>query len=518
VKSHIPPEGPGLLPGGDQLPDDKLFESPGGLRFAPGALDGIPMHHGPERETSGEEAAVEIYRSCFALAKRPSLEARSRLLPLLIRAQVRPIVDRVLDMIREMPPRHRDALYTEMRRLFAESGHREVVKFAMAVLGLFRRMEDLSLLRTIARHEEFTSFAIVEIAQILEDPTQEWMAMARQVTGWGKIELVEQLLKNPGPEVCAFLLREGCVNDVHWGYTALPIAVGCRLHEALAVEDLDLPLLQGAGAILETLAEDSVGGGPDGDMLDYPQAGDATEVFLPRFERVAQTLRDFMVVAAIQDFVTSDIEPDKLRAAGWSEARRDTARKICKRILTMPEWRKRAEAGLDSSDERERWVAPEVARRIGLPMEEWLVPRIRRNPLDSHLWWYMVWGADEARMDEAINLTKELLDPESIATGPAANVRGHGPGYEIHDCMDMIVQELRRFPGKGWELIRPSLLSPVVRNRSMAIQALKAWGVGHLTPEMVDAVHASLEDPSKHVRRDAREILGLPDTERFAHP
>jgi hypothetical protein len=262
-------------------------------------------------------------------------------------------------------------------------------------------MEDLSLLRTIARHEEFTSFAIVEIAQILEDPTQEWMAMARQVTGWGKIELVEQLLKNPGPEVCAFLLREGCVNDVHWGYTALPIAVGCRLHEALAVEDLDLPLLQGAGAILETLAE----------------------VFLPRFERVAQTLRDFMVVAAIQDFVTSDIEPDKLRAAGWSEARRDTARKICKRILTMPEWRKRAEAGLDSSDERERWVAPEVARRIGLPMEEWLVPRIRRNPLDSHLWWYMVWGADEARMDEAINLTKELLDPESIATGSWTGLR-----------------------------------------------------------------------------------------------
>ncbi len=508
VRSHLRPDGPGLLEGGDRLPDDELFRTPGGLGFAPSATDGILVHRGPEDDASRDKSANEIYRACVALADKPDAQTRSRVISLVTRAHVRTSVDRVLDKIRQRPPRHPESLYTEMRRLLVESGYREAVKVAMAVVALFRKPEDLDLFRTLGRHEEFTSFAAVEIAQIVDDPVPEWMAMARQVSGWGKVELVERLLKSPTPEVCKFLLREGCENEVEWGYTALPIAVGCKLHEALARPDVDLPLLRGAAAIVETLAADAVGGGPDGDMLDYPQGGDATEAFLERFEGFAETLRDFMAVAAIRDFVGSPrIPEEKFLAAGWPPARRDRVRAASERILRRPEWRERAHAGLDSPDERERWVAPEVARRLGAPLEEWFVPRLRRNPREHHLWFYLVWGADEARMDRVIELATELLDPESTATGPA-NERALGPGNEVYQCLDFIVQELRRFPGKGWDLIRPSLRSPMIRNRSMAIQALKAWGRDRLTPEMVEAVRACQDDPNKHVRAYALEILG----------
>jgi hypothetical protein len=38
-----------------------------------------------------------------------------------------------------------------------------------------------------------------------------------------------------------------------------------------------------------------------------------------------------------------------------------------------------------------------------------------------------------------------------------------------------VLQDLRRFPGKGWLLIRAGLQSPVTRNRNMALRALSAW-------------------------------------------
>ncbi len=507
VLSHIPPSGPGFLEGGYRLPDEGMFRTPGGVGFAPGAMDGILVHHGPAEGASADRWAAEVYQACVALADRPDARTRSHLVSLLARAHVRTRVDRVLEMIRRRPPRRPETLYAEMHRMLLESGYREVVKFAMAVVATFRRPEDLELIRTLGRHEEFGSFAIKGIAQIVDDPVPEWMEMARRFSGWEKIELVRRLLEDPRPEVCAFLLREGCDNDVEWGYTALPIATGCKLHEALSRQDVDPPLLRGAAVILRALAADAVDGGPDGDMLDYPEGGEATEAFLSRFEGVAETLCDFLAVAAIRDFEAAGFGDERFAAAGWPPARRDRVRATCERILGRPEWRDRALVGLDSPDPEERSAAPFVARRLGAPLAEWFVPRLRKDPLDYSLWFHLAHGADEARIDTTVALAIELLDPESIATGPA-NERGFGVGYEVYQALDFIVAELRRFPGKGWELIRPSLRSPMIRNRSMAIQALKAWGAARLTPEMVQAVRVCLDDPNKHIREDARGIVG----------
>jgi hypothetical protein len=44
-----------------------------------------------------------------------------------------------------------------------------------------------------------------------------------------------------------------------------------------------------------------------------------------------------------------------------------------------------------------------------------------------------------------------------------------------HHALDCVLQDLRRFPGKGWPLIRAGLRSPVTRNRNMAAAALAAW-------------------------------------------
>jgi hypothetical protein len=91
-------------------------------------------------------------------------------------------------------------------------------------------------------------------------------------------------------------------------------------------------------------------------------------------------------------------------------------------------------------------------------------------------YWYFVMQTDALeRIDRVVALAEERLPLEQIATGPADEL-GLGPKFEHHSALDFVLQDLSRFPGKGWPLVRAALRSPVVRNRNMAVRALAAWG------------------------------------------
>jgi hypothetical protein len=66
------------------------------------------------------------------------------------------------------------------------------------------------------------------------------------------------------------------------------------------------------------------------------------------------------------------------------------------------------------------------------------------------------------------------LPLDEIATGPADSL-GLGEQYAAHSALDWILQDLKRFPGHGWEFIKVGLQSPVTRNRNMALNALLEW-------------------------------------------
>jgi hypothetical protein len=49
VKGHLNPNGHGLRDGGESLPDEARDAEDGGVRWAPGAMDGVLGHHGGEQ-------------------------------------------------------------------------------------------------------------------------------------------------------------------------------------------------------------------------------------------------------------------------------------------------------------------------------------------------------------------------------------------------------------------------------------------------------------------------------------
>src|SRR5207248_2725531 len=118
--------------------------------------------------------------------------------------------------------------------------------------------QDMEIFRTLGRHEEFTLFCAVGLANACDDGETQLWELAKHVDGWGRIHLVERLSKTENPEIKDWLLREGYKNSVMYEYLAYPCAVGGGLLAALEADEVDDDLLLSAAEIIQAL----ITGGP----------------------------------------------------------------------------------------------------------------------------------------------------------------------------------------------------------------------------------------------------------------
>jgi hypothetical protein len=144
VKAHVRSDGPGLSEGGSTLPDEKAFAERfehGQLRWAPGALEGVL---GRYADSDDDEAAVSrLHSALMELADRPSARARRRVRELFREGDVRARIDALNERLNSFLPQRPDRLYAEMRHLFLTSGHRDEVKYAMAIMSGFGQPGDV---------------------------------------------------------------------------------------------------------------------------------------------------------------------------------------------------------------------------------------------------------------------------------------------------------------------------------------------------------------------------------------
>jgi hypothetical protein len=495
----------GLTERGQSLPDeDELFEEHG-FSSVPGAIEGVFGGHGDE------EAVEEVCAALREFADHTSKKSRERLGRAFASANARGQVDEVLERLQADPPEDLYVLHRGLRVIAMTSGSREEVKFAIAILGGFGQDEDVELLRTFARHEEFTLYAAIALGKIVADPVGEWLELAPHVDGWGRIELVELILREPRHDACAYLLREGFRNSIMYGYTAGTVAEHCDLAGALA-RDPDEDLISGARDILATLADDAWGG-PAGGMLDYEQALLATERFLDVLQ--PGQLEDFLAVGTLQDFLEDDLswagggereENERRRSSlGWTSETRAQLSARCSEILALPLWSGLVEGELAREQDELPWPALQVASKLGQPTREVIYRHLERHRDDTSAWFALAGGADAQQLRELIELFGQVFDLDELAEGPADEL--FRPGLFL--IVDALVQELVNHPGLGWELIRPALRSPVVRNRHFALRALSSWSPEQLGGKERRALEeVATEDPDEDLRKEAQRVLG----------
>jgi len=487
--------------GSDPLPDEQIISPPNQIRWVGGAMDGVLGF-----QSEGDDKSKRVFRIVSA-TQRLQQEADGRWLKNLYETIIENAIVGCIDVVlKELNKSHSntDRLSEIGRYLAVRAGHREAVKFGLALIGVFGTNQDSDILKTLGKHDEFTVFAAVALARVRENPERDLWEMAKLVRGWGRVQIVQRLKDTGDPEIQSWMLREGFRNEIMNEYLACICARAGRLHDKLNQQPVDLSVLDAAADIIRAL----INGGPAEDIDDYEFAADACDRYVNIvWSRNDLGLRHFLAIADLSQFLEQAEGWEKRMRCGWTELRRANMHALAKDVLARERWRELIPIGLAANDEQGFYDADQAAEQLSI--DTWAVhfARVKSSPLTSHSWYHLMKQTDDARIGPVLAFVESVMPFTEIETGPSDRL-GLGTEFQAHQALDWVLQGLRRFPGRGWRIIKAGLRSPVIRNRNGAIQTLAAWPRRSWTEEMRNTVEqARDEEPQQDIKACLESLL-----------
>lgn len=490
------PEATGVLPQAAMtLPDEPVAQDGEDLlRWAPGALDGVFSHH--VANDSHQEKAAQVTQAIIRVLRRSSSKNMQAFYQLAKQDTPLGFIDDLLRMMGASQAIDARRLRALVLFLATQAPDRQVVKLAMALMAFFPYQQSVNILQTLGSHDEFTLYAVVAMRAILppEEFALAWLALAKRTAGWGRIHLIERLPETPDHALRQWLLREGYKNEVMVEYTAWHCAEYGLLHDALAGE-VDAQLLQGAGEILLGM----ISGEPGPGIEQYSFAVQACDRYLAHIlPGSAGDLLHYKVAGEIGRLMGEETFA--------SEAEREHLRGLCEQIRALPEWPALIEAGLHDDDSMIFHTALQLCREQGGDPWPAIYQRHREKP-ESVLWYQLMQTDNPDHIAQVIALAESELDLTAISCGPQKS-QGRGPLYQQHSALSFVLQDLSRFPGQGWILIRTGLKSPMTFSRNKALNALEAWPQASLPAEAVAILaEAKSREPEKELQDRLAQLL-----------
>lgn len=481
-----------LTKAGQTLPDDDVVYKPGDLRWVPGGFDGAFGHHGGGG--ADESTAKKHFKHLKKLLKSPSSDSVAVFYEHLLEEKTLGFIDPFLEFILREELIQDPSLYSLTKWILKNSPDREALKTAIAMLGTCATEDDSDLFIEIGKHEEFTLYAIVAITHSLSDPEDSLWQLGKAVDGWGRIHVIETLATTKNPAIQDWMLLEGYRNTVMYEYTAYTCATTGRLMQALCGPNPSAQLIDAACTMLQHMNS------PGPSLADYQEAPMVLSKLAEILKDRELSLRQLISVYAIQ--VNLGYLAEEL-GAEWKKEKEKFER-FYNQVLSRDGWARKIDAALDSDDDIKFAEGGEAARVLNIDIWERYYQRVL-NGKDG--WYYLMQTTNRDRAERAISLAERLIPLDKIATGPTDSL-GLGPDYKHHSDLDWLLSALPDWPGCGQKLVTTGLLSPVVRNRNMSLQALKQWGRNHWTPE-TDSVlkQMLLLEPNEQTRKLISEVL-----------
>jgi hypothetical protein len=492
----------GRLPEDFKLPDEERRYEENEMRFVPGGFDGAFGHHG--NPGVDKRTASKIAKLVKSIARNNRLSEKIELYRILVTDNVIDFIDPALEKIAKISLPIEPYLHSYAKWLAEEAPDRGPVKFGIALLGLIANEKDVPIFMTLGKHEEFTLYSTIAICNTMKDPTMKLWELAKSVDGWGKIHIVERIYKTNTPEIKKWLLLEGYKNSVMYEYLAYPCAVGGELHHALAENTVSMEVLISAGEILEAL----ITGGPAKDINDYEYAQLSIRKYLENVKRCDYNINIFNTAILIKGFLSdNDTDWDNAQDRSWNKETRKELITSVEEILGKPGWNNLVTSLLSSEDETVFWEAKKAAHHLEIDISEICWKRLIEKPHDSGRWFDAMLTAEPTTIDRIVDFALQKIPLDSIATGPGTDL-GLGPEYNMHSCLDFILQDLGKFPGKGFPLISTGLKSPVIRNRNMALKALEEWGNVNWPANAGEILsNAYANEPEADVRKFIKDVM-----------
>lgn len=487
---------------GDELPDDERRFKEGELRWVAGGMDGAIGHHAGANKN--EEIADEIAGLINAISRRNKLSDKIKLYNILLEDSLMDFIDLALEKTVQHSPPVEPHLHSYARWLVTQSPDRGPAKFGIAILGLISEKSDLEIIKLIGKHEEFTLFSAVAVTNIFEKPDLVLWELAKSVSGWGRIQLVERLANTDNIDIKNWLISEGYKNSVMYEYLAYTCAVAGELNLVLSKPVISRDMLDSSGEIIDAL----IAGGPAEGIDDYDYAASVISDYLRHLEHNAVSLDQFIVANNIMEFLNEPKEGwENRKKGGWENYDRHDLAKKAEIIVKYPKWKKLVLENLDTNDDTIFWKVSRSADLLKIDIWETHWKRLNRAPLDSVRWYNVMSRVDMDRIDDVLSLADNVLPLNEIAKGPSSELR-LGEEFNAHSCLDFVLQELGQFPGKGLDLIKVGLESPVIRNRNMSLKGLSSWGQenwpNNIIPFLEEAKQA---EPEEDVKKSIEKLL-----------
>lgn len=498
LKSNINKDG-SLNESAETLPDEKKTDNE--IKFAPGLMDSM---FGAD-DSKESKSRIKILSNLIAkISRNGDEQIKSDFYREITENEsVIGIIDEFLQKLAESSLSIEPHLFNYANKLATKTNNRNSVKFGIAVLGLCQNKKPIEDLKILGLHDEFTVFSTIALSNLSDNLVNDLWKLAKQVDGWGKIQLVDRLAEMEiTEEISDWLILDGYKNSIMYEYLALTCAKNGMLNAKLNRNSIDNKLFVSAGDIIVALMDE----GPAEGMSGYDEATETIESYVKHAKSQNLNIGEFITLHRIKDYLEESPEENET-LKNWNQNDLSNCLIDLNEILNSKDWTNEVNNALKSSNNVEYWNGKQAAQKLGIELWDTVWSKLKKNPLDSSAWYDVTSYAKENNVNEIIDFAKNNLPLKELGSGPKDS-NGLGDDYQKHSSLDSVITFLENYPKKGEELILVGLDSPVTRNRNMSIRVLDKWKVENWSSEITEKINRLKEiEPNEDTKINIGRLL-----------
>lgn len=370
--------------------------------------------------------------------------------------------------------------------LLEHAAHREVVKFAVIILGCTNCESMKERLQMLALHEEFTGVALFALKNGIRNSNDSIWQIAKSVSGWGKIEAINFLEPNT-EEIRLWLLTEGTKNNVMNHYSSLICAEKGKLDIMLHEPEISKELFIGAGEIILGLLGEVTHQAID----EYEYAGQVLMRYTYHAKTHCSETEDFYVLTRIDKYMSEDEETWIERyEKNWKPHERQAVEEAILEIAKNPIWVEQTSSLLYSGN-KNNTHALAIAQYYKLDITELLFEKVKTDP--NNLEYHM-----------AIIATKDRKAIEGLVTTMDRFESFEKLTEDEHFIIISLLEALGEYEGIGLYFIEKCLRSDDSSFQYFALSTLEKQDKKHWhRPDFINVIQ---EIASKSKEKENRQL------------
>lgn len=466
------------------LPDDEFLYDENHPKFAPGFADQL------YQEAVTPFYTKKLIKLFLEQVANPNDQTRKATYEKIKDEKVISYFHEFLELFSEAE-KDEDCVKEEAIWLLEHAAHREVVKFALLVLGTGKCEEYKERLEVIALHEEFTGVALFALTNGTTNSNMTVWQIVKNVSDWGKLEALN-FLDASNEEIRQWVLLEGLKNSVPGNATALMCAekgkLDIELHESIISEKI----YDGAGTIILALLYE----GAYQTMDDYEYAGQVLMRYTYHAKTHCRTLKQFYILTQIHEYMLYDEETWEDRfSSNWKPHEKRSVEENTEEIAQNPLWLQQALEILQNGQGYED-EALAVAQYYKANITEIVIRKLKNDPENMNYYLALFDVKDPQIIEQLIDFTNSFGDFNELTDDQKVVVLS-------------LLEELDQYNGIGLNFLGEALKTSDDHLQYMAIQTLlshdKAHWQGTEIEQLVEHHVKQSKDPD--VKEIAKQLL-----------